>query len=63
MSNEITVPKYECPNLNCKYQWTPRVRNPRFCPRCLKRLNGQQKIVMVPLKGGVGKEAELVEDQ
>jgi predicted Zn-ribbon and HTH transcriptional regulator len=30
-----------CPN--CYYEWTPRTKNPKACPRCKSRLDYRSK--------------------
>jgi len=32
----LTIPSLKCPK--CAHEWTPRVANPRVCPRCRRYL-------------------------
>lgn len=33
-SGAATLPTVVCPRPNCRHEWTPRVPNPKSCPKC-----------------------------
>lgn len=32
------LPKMNCPRLDCSHEWTPKISNPKQCPRCKQYL-------------------------
>jgi ssDNA-binding Zn-finger/Zn-ribbon topoisomerase 1 len=40
-----------CPYPNCRYEWTPKVEEPKACPKCKQRLDTPWRI---PARSEVG---------